>query len=118
VRADVDRQAVYTRVRDHLLKQKRKSKDGGLGCLYRGPDGTKCAVGCLIPDELYDPGIEHAACDEMRVIRVLRKIPGMEDVTGEDAKFLRGLQSIHDRDDPDEWEESLGDFARENGLEV
>jgi hypothetical protein len=54
----------------------------------------------------------------MRVIRVLRKIPGMEDVSNEDAGFLRGLQSIHDRDDPDEWEESLGDFAREHGLEV
>jgi hypothetical protein len=114
----VDRQAVYRRVRDHLLKQGRRSWDGGLGCLYRGPGGLKCAVGALIPDELYDPKIEHAACDEMRVIRVLRKIPGMEDVSNEDAGFLRGLQSIHDRDDPDEWEESLGDFAREHGLEV
>lgn len=24
-------------------------------CLYRGPDNTMCAVGCLIPDPLYRP---------------------------------------------------------------
>lgn len=25
-------------------------------CLYRGPDGLKCAIGHMIPDELYRPG--------------------------------------------------------------
>lgn len=28
------------------------------GCWYRSPSGKKCAVGCLIPDELYNPQVE------------------------------------------------------------
>lgn len=27
-------------------------------CLYRGPNGTKCGVGILIPDDIYLPNIE------------------------------------------------------------
>jgi hypothetical protein len=30
------------------------------GCAYRGDDGDKCAVGCLIPDHLYDARFEGA----------------------------------------------------------
>ena len=24
-------------------------------CVYRGPNNKRCAIGCLIPDEIYDP---------------------------------------------------------------
>lgn len=27
-------------------------------CLYRHPDGLKCAAGCLIPDKYYDESME------------------------------------------------------------
>ena len=27
-------------------------------CMFRSPDGCKCAAGCLIPDELYDESME------------------------------------------------------------
>ncbi len=44
---------------DHILEAMRKQGKGSYnqdnGCLYRGPDGTKCPVGHCIPDELYDP---------------------------------------------------------------
>lgn len=37
-----------------LRKQGKPSKNN-YSCLYRGPDGTRCAVGFLMPDELYKP---------------------------------------------------------------
>jgi hypothetical protein len=30
----------------------------GVECLYRGPDGRRCAAGQLVPDHLYDPRAE------------------------------------------------------------
>lgn len=50
-------QSVFNKVIRHLRRQGVRSVDGHR-CLYRGPDGTSCAVGCLIPDELYDPSME------------------------------------------------------------
>lgn len=34
-------------------------------CLYRTDDGLKCALGALIPDELYQPGFELADTSEV-----------------------------------------------------
>lgn len=34
-------------------------------CLYRGPEGKKCAIGLLIPDEDYSPSFELQAVDEL-----------------------------------------------------
>ena len=37
----------------HLEQQKKRSVDtNGVVCLYRGPNGAKCAVGALIPDDV------------------------------------------------------------------
>lgn len=58
---EVTNQAVFDFVLQHLRKQGRGSytlppmKEI---CLYRGPDGTACAAGCLISDELYDATME------------------------------------------------------------
>lgn len=41
----------------HLYKQGKKAMSGK-GCAYRGENGTMCAVGCRIPDEMYDPKME------------------------------------------------------------
>lgn len=41
----------------HCMEQKVRSVDTR-DCLYRGPNGTKCAVGCLIPDDLYHEDME------------------------------------------------------------
>jgi hypothetical protein len=52
-------QEIFDKVVEHLAKQGRHSLSRNkLHCLYRGPDGLMCAVGCLIPDEMYDPTIE------------------------------------------------------------
>lgn len=46
-------QEVFDYVAKHLIKQGVKSVDGP-DCMYRGVNGTMCAVGCLISDEEYD----------------------------------------------------------------
>jgi len=45
------RQEEFDIVVKHLETQKQRSSKGN-GCLYRGPNGTKCAVGILIPDNV------------------------------------------------------------------
>ena len=51
-------QAVVMQIADHLATQRKLSEVADGTCLYRAPDGCKCAVGFLIPDELYDHFIE------------------------------------------------------------
>ena len=52
-------QEIFDTVARHLFAQGTQAYDADVArCQYRGPDGTKCAVGCLIPDEAYDPEME------------------------------------------------------------
>jgi hypothetical protein len=50
-------QEIFDKVVEHLFAQGCKSSEYGVNvgetCLYRGPNGTKCAIGCLIPDNRY-----------------------------------------------------------------
>lgn len=61
-------QDIFDTVLTHLRKQGKPSMDivqGDARCLYRGPGGTSCAIGCLMPDELYDADkMEHRGISE------------------------------------------------------
>ena len=53
--------SVIEKIAQHLAKQRARSIktfNGMLSCAYRGKNGTMCAVGCLIPDEMYTVGME------------------------------------------------------------
>ena len=47
---------------DAELAKVRDAEEGGMKCVYRGNDDPssplRCAFGCLLPDELYDPSLE------------------------------------------------------------
>ena len=58
-------QEIFDTVLAHLRKQGKAAMDDKGNGQYRGLDGTACAVGCLIPDELYDPLIENISSDEI-----------------------------------------------------
>lgn len=65
-------------------------------CLYRSPTGERCAIGVLIPDEKYDPGIEHMPASI--IPRSIIEVDGAP-LSAEDAgfdEFLRALQECHD----------------------
>jgi hypothetical protein len=111
----LSKQQVFDKVALHLLKQNKRSEESANGaCLYRGPNGTMCAVGCLIPDELYDSTAEETAAHYV--------------ITGDDRLkalfepdvirdfFLDKLQMIHDVDPIEGWYFSLIDFAGQRGL--
>lgn len=101
-------QAIFDQVVEHLLTQgKRSVLDDGL-CAYRKEDGSKCAVGCLIPDENYYEGLEGGDAYRNDVIAAL---PFIAD---EEIKILLyHLQDIHDTDEPYLWREALMDLAGE-----
>lgn len=108
------KQEVFDTVAAHLLKQgtqSLKKKDGDVFCMYRGPRGLKCAVGTLIPDELYDPAMEHSGVHDQVVLDVLKKA-GLSRHQG----LLSTLQSIHDGYKPSAWREALREVAAEHRL--
>lgn len=43
-----------------LIAQGVPSVDDQNNCMYRGPNGTKCGVGFLIPDSKYSPSFERS----------------------------------------------------------
>lgn len=74
----------------HLTQQKAQSKvPGGDYCAYRGVGGLMCAVGCLIPDELYIIGIENLPVVSLDEFRLPKDISTDE---------LTWWQAYHDRE--------------------
>jgi hypothetical protein len=67
--------------------------DCGDGCLYRGPDGRQCAVGLLVPDELYADYMEDVRADQL-----FEENPALRQVIPEGltAGDLSGIQNVHD----------------------
>lgn len=51
-------QEIFNKVATHLLTQGKRSVASDGSCMYRGPEGTKCAIGCLIEDDEYHPLLE------------------------------------------------------------
>jgi hypothetical protein len=85
-------QEVFDIVVNHLFTQGRPAYDGVQGCMYRAPDGLRCAVGVLIPDDLYYKSLEKNQSDCV-----------IQDFFDEDLadwrehkNLLRRLQDIHD----------------------
>lgn len=48
----LSKQEIFDRTAAHLLAQGEPASISG-DCMYRTPNGLKCAVGALIPDEVY-----------------------------------------------------------------
>jgi len=104
----MNKQEVFNRVVVHLLKQGKQailpdSTAPVLMCAYRGKDGLKCAVGCLIPDEEYMPSFEGCSLERVRSLsRTLQSMNG---------KLLKHLQYVHDSVKPGYWYEELKEAA-------
>ena len=80
----------------HLILQGKKAVDPFSGdCRYRTTDGLKCAVGALIPDELYDPGAECWSIETIfdRPKKYYKLVEYFKDVSPE---LLSTAQVIHD----------------------
>lgn len=83
-------------------------------CRYRMEDGSKCAVGCLIPDELYDSSFDDG---ELFPEMIMRKV--WPEIDNELVQKLRSIQVMHDRAfSVDDFLMKLNDFALVNGVSV
>jgi hypothetical protein len=60
-------------------------------CLYRGLNGAKCAVGHLIPDRVYNQGME-----QMTVANILEVVPELDHKYREHLRLMYAVQSAHD----------------------
>ena len=79
-------QSVYDKVCAHLAAQKTRSMNAN-GCAYRGALGRSCAVGCLIPDEIYDPDMDLDKSVGVQRFPAVQKL-----FAGVDLGLLKGLQ--------------------------
>jgi hypothetical protein len=96
----------------------------GSSCLYRASDGKKCAVGHLIPDELYDPEVNSipfwSALDCAKGWKKLfqniskTKLAELQDCHDKATIYTDG--SIGIEDDPEKMKTLLANFAVINGL--
>lgn len=102
---ELTRREVYTRVKAHMLKQRKRAfckvKDR---CLFRAPDGTSCAVGALIPDRLYHPSMEALTTHEL-----IKKYPELapHGISHKNSNLLGRLMNIHDGMPPNEWDDAF-----------
>ena len=104
--------------------------NGNNSCAYRGEEGTSCAVGCLIPDELYTPSIEGHGISSLALREILVhagvltptevkegyifcevKLP-----TRQKMYLLGRLQTIHDSSPIPDWHDLLVSLAEIFGL--
>ena len=101
-------QEVYSQVRNHMLTQGIQSMIEFHGCQYRGPDGLKCAAGCLVSDKEYLPTME----GKVWAYLVDRKM-----VPGAHRELISALQAIHDIHEAAYWEHHLNKLAADFNLE-
>lgn len=106
------KQEIYDTVKAHLKAQGRKSADNG-ACLYRGPDGTKCAIGALITDENYHGGLERQNVRDLEVRETLIRSGVVTNDSGHRQwalnkwALLDALQQVHDGYEVWEWPNKL-----------
>lgn len=124
-------QQVFDTVARHLLEQgcraTRHDKEGSI-CLYRNDFGMKCAVGCLIPDELYASCLEYLGPRTLFIRGCDKNRPEYGFITGIREQFsetllnndlislLSELQAIHDQAETIEWRTLLWKVAYRNEL--
>lgn len=101
----MNNQQAFNQMVEHLRKQKKRSYEESIStCLYRGPNGLKCAIGALIPDELYREEMEGMAVTRL-LINEQNKYPKLYELFEQvDSQFLSEMQDIHDFNPIEQWE--------------
>lgn len=117
----------FDRIDNHLLAQNEQSQLGGC-CTYRGKEGKKCAIGCLIPDHMYNVHMESKSIKALMIgtpSLIPLFTPYLDAVPSEIMGAMEGCDSIgmyhtgpchwaelfqrvHDVQSPDQWPSILG----------
>ncbi len=86
----IEAQELYDFVVAAIVKQGRPSVGDNDRCLYRGPDGLKCAYGHVHPDSMYSENMENCDINELSDRNMLPKSLIRH------AALLSRLQVCHD----------------------
>lgn len=108
----MDKQEIFDTVVRHLAQQGHRAvaKPSILSsepvCMYRTPNGSKCAFGALIPDAVYDPRMENLRAKVLIEVGVESLYTGTDvpipplckthPWMGENAMMIEQLQVAHD----------------------
>ena len=116
-------QHVFDAVATHLLNQLGSAMSSTGECCYRASDGRMCAIGCLIPDDRYDPGIEGYSVFENQDVwdalpSNVREIEGVRSLLSD---LQRTHDNLHNFTHEDIWNRQLliadlADVARAHNL--
>jgi len=90
----------------HLAAQRMRSMTLGNRCCYRSPNGLKCAVGCLIPDDRYNPIFDRGnSGGGYSALALLRDYPDvlLDECAQADSGLLSMAQSVHDNNPVEDW---------------
>lgn len=113
---------IFEHVKAHLLTQNKKALSRGMygACVYRTDSGLRCAVGCLITDAAYHPGIEgehiyNIIPEHNRWVSLLERaeiLAGVFNRSNIPARsstrnLLHRLQHLHDEYEVGEWRTML-----------
>ncbi len=120
----MDKQEIFNKVATHMAEQGCRStlsdpEQPTASCAYRGDGGTKCAIGCLIPDNLYTKKLEGVVVTDDRVQSILIEagvLNSFKDLSL--TCLLKYLQDIHDNSFVNEWERDFKELAEHYFLEM
>lgn len=74
----------------------RGTESDGEGCHYRTSNGMKCAVGVLIPDDLYNPNMEGYQVSTLFAEHTELHSLFAPEILEEAINLLEHLQALHD----------------------
>ena len=103
---------IFNRVSKHLLDQNETCMSDSI-CRYRY-NGLSCSVGCLIPDDLYNPKMEGKSVNKL--LQYYPKLKKHFDLQTEGLALLVHLQDIHDSVGPKQWAGHLKTAEKHYGL--
>ena len=107
-------QEIFDKVMGHLRKQGERSINNNDACLYRGPGSLQCAIGCLIPDELYSSQMERLS---LSIVHGILSRAGIFEKSA--FPLLRDLLTLHDHYYPRKgWIGKGHQSGRDHGLAV
>lgn len=115
----MNNQEFFTKTLNHLRKQGVPAMGPGEydnpQCMYRGENGTSCAIGCHIPDDKYKSSMEN-----LRVKALLQKFPDLQPIfEGVNSELMADMQFLHDNcfEDLADLEKQATVIARIHNLE-
>lgn len=128
-------QTVFDHVVTALAKQASKALDpdsrlsnGSNACLYKAPDGKKCAFGHLLSDDRYDTKMEGLHCsniireyfsdEELIQLQSIWHPTSLTDHGLSIMDLCSALQSIHDKRPVNQWESYFNHIAKGYGLKM